>query len=201
MRTIIVSALVAITILVTGCGAEKEALEAAKGSMSTGSEKGITVTVPHTSLKTAQDNWEERLEDQSEDVYVYKNEVYSDNARIPSIQDGTIDLLSTFSEGRDGVVQVTTKIDLGGALLSEQTHKEKYRSANIFLQNLAAQVSRTSLEASQKEAAKELKKLEKQEKELNREIQQSQQELKELQEKLRMERERNEQLRRQLEDN
>lgn len=84
----------------------------------------------------------------------------SDDAKIRSLSDNTVDVYTRFDRGGNGML-VTMWFDLGGAYLSSETHEEAYEQGEQLMRDFADAVRKSMAEDNVKEQEKALKMLNK----------------------------------------
>jgi hypothetical protein len=132
--------------------------------MSQGNNNALVLEIPNVKEKMANDLWKEYLKDfyKAKPKWNRKtSEWFSDDADIKAIGLGnTVDIYTTIVEkGED--VTVNLWIDLGGAYLSSEQHKDRYKEAEKMLMRFGLEVAREKVKLeldAEKDALKELTK-------------------------------------------
>ncbi|MEX0968325.1 MAG: hypothetical protein WD077_13900 [Bacteroidia bacterium] len=177
----------AFVLLFAGCASDKAAMKEALNTMTPGTPDRIAVKVPNVERKTVIDNWEDFVEKYDAKTYTVGSEVYADNAVIPAVQDGTLDIYTVFSEieNETGTFMNVT-VDLGGALLSSGTHPEKYKAVQNLIDQFVKQTAGGAVRSKFENVTKSIRKHEKEREslvkennELKKEIDKNKQEISE----------------------
>jgi hypothetical protein len=139
-------------------------------SMSAGSQNAMVITLPGTTDKFVDKQWKDFMKKYDGKVKngEGKNMTFTDDAKIADIGGAnTVDVYAqALEKGED--VEFVMWVDLGGAYLSSQQHKERYTGAEKFLMRFALQVATEQTKEELKEEEKKMKNLENDMKRLER---------------------------------
>ena len=137
--------------------------------MSQGTNRGLKVLIPETSLKEAIKAWSKLMKDyESKNEKIKKETDYlSPDAKIPALGEHLINVYSQFQETTEGVYMIVF-FDLGNSYINKDMHPKKVESAKKLMSSFATRVAKTAIEAEVNEESKELSKLEKELKSLTK---------------------------------
>ena len=131
--------------------------------MSQGSQNALTVDLPKTTVKEAENLWKDYAKQFKGVTKKDKksDEIFTDNAMIAAIGGAnTIDMYTKFTESGD-VTTLGLWIDLGGGYVNSKTYSEKYAEATKVLQNFALSVQREQVKKQLANQQDEMKSMEK----------------------------------------
>lgn len=114
--------------------AQPEIVESQK-SMSKGTNNSYTLLLPETSKKVASDQWNAYIKTfKGKKTKNSKNETFTDNAKIASLSDNTIDVYARFLDlESEKATEVTLWLDLGGAYMNSESQSEKVSNMEQFI--------------------------------------------------------------------
>ena len=137
-----------------------QVMEAEK-AMSKGENNALIVTLPDTDVKVVAKEWEKFMKSYKAKVKGVKksDEVFSDNAKLESISDNTVDVYSLVTQKGDDT-KLSVWMDLGGAYLNSSDYPEKYENAKKLLHDFSGIVSKTYIANMLQMEEKKMKDLE-----------------------------------------
>lgn len=97
-----------------------------------------------------------------------RNDIFADDATIPSISTNTIDVYASISKKGDGIMLVVG-FNLGGAYLNSSEHGAAYKAAEKIIYDFAVSITKNAINDKIDKQEKELKKLENEYDELTKE--------------------------------
>lgn len=139
-----------------------------ESAMSQGSKNGLSINLPKSNVKIAEQVWKEFTKSYKGSYKRDKknDEYFTDNATVGTIGGAnTVDLYMKFTEGNDNTT-ATLWIDLGGAYVSSQEFKDKYDATEKMLAEYALAVARKQTTMQLEEQTNMQKDLEKQQRRL-----------------------------------
>lgn len=90
------------------------------------------------------------------------NEIFTDDAKIPSLSSNTIDIYATVAgQGKGGISTVVFWFDLGGAFLSRTAHPEKMNALSDWMYEFGRQARIRTIELNLEKEENRLKELNK----------------------------------------
>ena len=125
-------------------------------TMSHGTQNALILSLPDADDRMIEKLWKSYIKEYGK---VKKNrkskELYSNNAKIPSISGSTtVDIYATATDG-----QLIAYFDMGDAFLNSQAHGDSYKAAELFLTEFGHEVRREQIREEIKNEEKALKKL------------------------------------------
>src|ERR1035437_9276717 len=137
----------------------------------------FVVSIYNTTPDEVASKWKSLMKDYKGKVTV-KDEVFADNAVIPSINgNNTIDVYARAEKVNEGETKLIVAFDLGGAFLSSSSPSDKVKEAKQIVHDFAVKTTKEAIAGQRKTAEKVLSNLEgdqhdleKQQKKLNSNI-------------------------------
>ena len=132
-----------------------------KKAMSQGDMNALVVTLPDTEVKVVEKEWEKFMKDHKAKVRGIKksDEVFSDDAKLESISNNTVDVYSLVIQSGDDT-KLSVWFDLGGAYLNSGDYPDKYANAKKLLHDFSGIVSKTYIANMLQVEEKKMKDLE-----------------------------------------
>ena len=126
-------------------------------TMSLGTQNGLIVSIPGADEDLIEDIWKDYMKEYGKVKRNRKTkEYFGDDVQVSSISGaGTMDVYSKTEDG-----QLIVFFDMGNGFLSEETHKEAYAAAEVFLKEFGHEVTRDMIRDELKDEEKALGKLE-----------------------------------------
>ncbi|MCB0685402.1 MAG: hypothetical protein KDC53_02720 [Saprospiraceae bacterium] len=131
--------------------------------MSQGAKNSFTMFIPNASTSIGEDILKKYLRQYKGKPKLDKktNEWFSDDAKLETISQNTIDIYTKLEENLAAhVLEVTFWYDLGGAFLSSTDHPEQIAAATQFMNRYGDMVTEVLIEEELKMEEKKLKELE-----------------------------------------
>lgn len=107
-------------------------------TMSQGQQTGLEILIPETQVKNIQSALSKWTKSNKGKFVSSKKspEIFQDNVLLPSVSENTIDLYTTLTQQKNGVL-LKTFVDLGGAFLSSSEHPQAFTAMEGELINFA----------------------------------------------------------------
>lgn len=131
-----------------------------------GKHNSLVVMLYEISEKDVQKAWKKKLKDFGRPK-TKRNTFYIEEAEHKKMGDKVFYLHSYTEETKDGV-KVVTAIDLGGAYMNSNEHKDQYKFMEKFIYEFAVEATKEAIDEVIKEESKTLSKMEKEMKDLEK---------------------------------
>jgi len=129
-------------------------------NMSQGQQTGFEIFIPEVDLKSVQkalSKWTKS----NKGKYVFSRkatEIFLDNVELSSVSENSVDMYTTLTQEKDGVM-LKTFVDLGGAFISSADHNQAFNAMEVILKDFAREQLASKIGDDVKAEEKHLKKL------------------------------------------
>lgn len=129
-------------------------------NMSQGQQTGFEIFIPEVDLRSVQkalSKWTKS----NKGKYVFSRkatEIFLDNVELSSVSENSVDMYTTLTQEKDGVM-LKTFVDLGGAFISSADHNQAFNAMEVILKDFAREQLASKIGDDVKAEEKHLKKL------------------------------------------
>lgn len=120
-----------------------------------GSNNALSVVVYESDYEKVLKAWKKEMKDTKAKVKKEKGEIFADNAVIKKLGDHPMDIYAR-TEKIEGGAKLIIGVNLGGAFLNSNEHKDKYDAFAKFVKEFAEKQIKESIKEQVKDAEKEL---------------------------------------------
>ena len=163
MRIIIVLALSIISLM--SYSQKKIQVKSVSEKFSVGNVDALQTQVYEADAKYVKKAWKKLIKKYSESVKM-KDEIFADDVLIKRMSNNTFDIYTRAKDAKDGIVEITCAVDLGGAYLSKSLHPEKFKVFAGILKDFVVEVSKEAVRQEMDDQEKILDKLSKEQEHL-----------------------------------
>ena len=163
MRIIIVLALSIISLM--SYSQKKIQVKSVSEKFSVGNVDALQTQVYEADAKYVKKAWKKLIKKYSGSVKM-KDEIFADDVLIKRMSNNTFDIYTHVKDAKDGIVEITCAVDLGGAYLSKSQHPEKFKVFSGILKDFVVEVSKEAVREEMDDQEKILDKLSKEQEHL-----------------------------------